>query len=39
MLQAANMHWPLFNLLVPEAGNNDCQNLPFPLQMKPAKVS
>ena len=37
MLQAANTG--LFTPLVPEAHNSECQNLSFPLQMKPAKVS
>ena len=37
MLQAANTG--LFSPLVPIAHNNECQNLPFPLQIKPAKVS
>ena len=34
MLQAANI-----DLLVPKAHNSECQNLPFPLQIKPVKVS
>ena len=37
MLQAANTD--LFNPLVPKAHNSDCQNLLFPLQIKPVKVS
>ena len=35
MLQAAN----IFNPLVPEAHNSECQDLPFPLYIKPVKVS
>ena len=35
MLQGANTD--LFNLLVPKA--RDCQNMLFPLQIKPVKVS
>ena len=33
--------WPkkIFNPLVPRAHNSDCQNLLFPLQIKPEKVS
>ena len=37
MLQAANTD--RFNPLVPKAHNSECQNLTFPLQIKPAKVS
>ena len=37
MLQAANTD--LFNPLVPKAHNSECQNPPFPFQMKPVKVS
>ena len=37
MLQAANTD--LFNPLVPKARNSECQNLLFPLQIKPVKVS
>ena len=33
MLQAASTD--CFNPLVPKAHNTECQNLPFPLQMKP----
>ena len=36
MLQAANTD--LFNPLVPNAYNSECQNLLFPLQIKPVKV-
>ena len=36
MLQRANTD--LFNLLVPQADNSECQNLLFPLQIKPVKV-
>ena len=36
MLQAANTD--LFNPLVPEAHNSEC-NLPFPVQIKAAKVN
>ena len=36
MLQSANTD--IFNLLVPEAHNSECQNLPFPLQIKLIKV-
>ena len=32
MLQTANIG--LFNPLAPKAHNSECQNLPFPLQMK-----
>ena len=35
MLQAAN----LFNSLVPKSHNSECQNLLFPLQIKPVKDS
>ena len=35
MLQAANTD--LFNPLVPEAFNSECQNMLFPLQIEPAK--
>ena len=28
-----------FNPLVPEAHNSECQNILFPLQIKPVKVS
>ena len=35
MLQADNTD--LFNPLVPKARNSECQNLPFPLQIKPVK--
>ena len=37
MLQAANTD--LVNPLVPKVHNSECQNLPFPLQIKPVKVS
>ena len=37
MLQAANSD--LLNLLVPEAHNSECQNLPFSWQIKPVKVN
>ena len=37
MLQAANTD--LFNPLVSKAQNSECQNLQFPLQIKPVKVS
>ena len=37
MLQAANNE--RFNPLVPKARNSDCQNLPFPLQIRPIKLS
>ena len=37
MLQAANTD--LFNQLVPKAHNCECQNLQFPLQIEPVKVS
>ena len=37
MLQAANTD--LFNSLVPKAHNSECQNLSFPLQIKPVQVS
>ena len=37
MLKAANTE--LFNPLVPKAHNSECQNLLFPLQNKPVKVS
>ena len=37
MLQAANTY--LFNPLVPKAHNSECQNLPFPLQIRPVQVS
>ena len=36
MLQAANND--IFNPLVPKAHNKECQNLLFPLQIKPARV-
>ena len=29
----------LFNPLVPKAHKSECQNLPFPLQIKPVKVN
>ena len=35
MLRAANT---LFNPLVPKALNSECQNILFPLQIKPVKV-
>ena len=35
MLQATNTD--LLNTLVPKAHNSECQNLPFPLQIEPAK--
>ena len=35
MLQAANTD--LFNPLVPKAHNSQCQNPPFPFQIKPGK--
>ena len=37
MLQAANTD--LSNPCDPKAHNSECQNLPFPLQISPAKVS
>ena len=37
MLQAANTDH--FNPLVPTAHNSKCQNLLFPLRIKPVKVS
>ena len=37
MLQAANTD--LFNLFVPKAHNIECQNLIFPLKIKPVKVN
>ena len=38
MLQAANTD--LFNPLAPnKAHNSECQNPPFPLQIKPVKIS
>ena len=37
MLQAANTD--LLNQLVPKAHKNESQNLLFPLQIKPVKVS
>ena len=37
MLQAANAD--IFNSFVPDASNNECQNLLFPLQIKPVKVA
>ena len=37
MLQGASTD--LFNPLVPKARNNECQNLLFPLQIKPVKVN
>ena len=37
MLQAADTD--LFNPLVSTAYNSECQNLPFPLQIKPVKIS
>ena len=37
MLQAANND--IFNPLVPKDHNSKCQNLLFPLQIKPVKVS
>ena len=37
MLQAANTD--LFNPLFPKAHNSGCQNLLFPLKIKPVKVS
>ena len=37
MLQAANTD--LFNTFVPRAHNSECQNLLFPLQIKPVKDS
>ena len=36
MLQAANTD--LFNPLFPKAHNNECQNLQFPLQIKPLSL-
>ena len=38
MLQADNNN-DLFNPFVPKAHNSECQNLLFPLQMKPVKKS
>ena len=37
MLQAANTDH--FKPLVPKAHNSECQNLLFPLQIKPVKVN
>ena len=37
MLQAANSD--LFNPLIPQAHNSECQNILFPLQIKPVRVS
>ena len=37
MLQAANTD--LFNPSVPKASNSECQNLLFPLQIKPVKIN
>ena len=37
MLQVANTD--IFNPLVPKPHNNECQNLLFPWQIKPVKVS
>ena len=37
MLQGANTD--LFNPLVPEAHNSECQNLLFPSQIKPQEVN
>ena len=37
MLQEPNTD--LFNPLVPKAHNRECQNLPFPLKIKPVNVS
>ena len=37
MQQAPNTD--LFNPLVPKAHNSECQNLLFPVQIKPVKVS
>ena len=37
MLQAANTD--LFNPLVNKAHNSECQNITFPLQIKPVKVN
>ena len=37
MLKTANTD--LFNPLVKKAHNSECQNLIFPLQIKPVKVS
>ena len=37
MLKGANTD--LFNPLVPKAHNSECQNLLFPLQINPTKVS
>ena len=37
MLQGANTDF--FNSTVPKAHNSECQNLLFPLQAKPVKVS
>ena len=37
MLQGASTD--IFNQLVPKAENSECQNLLFPLQNKPVKVS
>ena len=37
MLQGANTD--RFNPLVPKAHKSECQNLLFPLQIKPVKVS
>ena len=36
MFQAAKTD--LFNPLLPKGHNSECQNLPFPLQIKPVKV-
>ena len=37
LLQAANTDLYKFNPLVPKDHNRECQNLPFPLQIKPVK--
>ena len=37
MLQGANAD--LFNPLVPKPHKSECQNLQFPLQIKPVKIS
>ena len=37
MLQAANTD--LFNPLLPKAHNSECQNIIFPFEIKPVKIS
>ena len=38
MLQLQEANTDLYNPLVLKAHNSECQNLRFPLQMKPVKV-